>query len=65
MSDVREYECEYYKVKAHRRSCFFCGNCADIFFDYSNGPYMFLCDAGMDVSKGLKGECVQFIDSEQ
>lgn len=24
--------------------CVFCEHCTDIIYDYSNGPYMFLCD---------------------
>ena len=41
--DARIFKCEYYEVKAHKNSCFFCEHCTDIFFDYTNGPYMFFC----------------------
>ena len=27
----------------HKRSCIFCKHCTDIFFDASNGPYLFMC----------------------
>lgn len=27
-------------------SCVFCNHCTDIFYDYTNGPYMFLCEKG-------------------
>lgn len=26
---------------AHKNSCLFCKHCTDIFYDYTNGPYMF------------------------
>ena len=28
--------------------CVFCKHCTDIFYDYSNGPYMFMCDLGLN-----------------
>ena len=58
---TREYKCEYYSLKAHPRSCFFCDNCPDIFFDYTNGPYMFMCIKEADTEAGLLGKCNQFI----
>lgn len=60
---TREYQCEYYKVKARPNSCFFCDNCTDIFFDYKNGnpaPYMWLCDKGNDTEVGMMGKCQDF-----
>lgn len=59
---TREYKCEYYSLKAHPRSCFFCDNCTDIFFDYTNGPYMFMCVKQADTGAGLLGKCNQFIE---
>ena len=44
----KTYECEYYKVIAHEHSCFFCKYCTDIWWDYTNGPYMWLCTKEMD-----------------
>ena len=41
--DIKEYECEFYAVNAHKYSCFFCDHCTDIWWDFSNGPYMILC----------------------
>lgn len=61
-AELREYECEYYKLAAHPRSCFFCQHCIDIFFDYTNGPYMFICDADTDTLVGLNGECKYFAE---
>lgn len=28
--------------------CVFCEHCTDIFYDYTNGPYLFFCDIGLD-----------------
>lgn len=30
------------------RHCAFCKHCTDIFYDYTHGPYMFICDLGKD-----------------
>ena len=54
---MKEYKCEYYSVQAAENSCFFCQHCTDIFFDYTNGPYMFLCDEDADTRKGCDGQC--------
>lgn len=32
-----------YSVWAPEKSCCFCKNCTDIWYDYTNGPYMFHC----------------------
>ena len=58
----RLYECEFYSVMAHERSCLFCEHCSDVFWDYSNGPYMFLCDAGGDTKGAMNGGCSKFIE---
>lgn len=42
-----------------KNSCFFCGHC-DIFVDYTNGPYMVLCDLDCDTEHGLLGQCKTF-----
>ena len=36
-------------VKAPEKSCFFCRHMSDIFYDYSNGPYMALCNAKQEM----------------
>lgn len=43
---MRRYKCEYYECDAPDNCCLFCEHCTDVFFDYTNGPYMFLCDKG-------------------
>ena len=41
----KEFECAngrtYLLPENH---CAFCEYCTDIFFDYTNGPYMFICE---------------------
>ena len=66
---TRNYKCDYYSVWAHPRSCFFCDHCTDIFFDYTNGPYMWMCeltedgeDASERVHLGMTGQCTDFME---
>lgn len=67
---MRVYECEYYAVYAHTRSCFFCKHCSDMWFDYQNGPYMYICSyptkADMEDHsiEGMKGKCNNFEEDE-
>lgn len=54
-----------FRILALPNTCFFCEKCADIFWDYSNGPYMFICDKEQItkeklVIKGLIGKCKYF-----
>lgn len=28
--------------------CVFCAHCADLFFDYTHGPYLFMCSLGCE-----------------
>ena len=58
--EMRLYECEYYRVLAPDRSCLFCDHCTDVFWDYTNGPYMFFCDRGEDTDDGARGNCKSF-----
>ena len=30
------------------KDCLFCKNCTDIFYDYTNGPYMVICKLDKD-----------------
>ena len=40
--------------------CVFCEHCTDIFYDYTNGPYLFFCDIG----SGDFNTCNSFKESE-
>lgn len=58
---AKTYECEYYKVTAHKNSCFFCKRCTDIWWDYTNGPYMWLCTKEVDVeAEFFRTGCQEF-----
>ena len=61
--DKRKYECEFYSVISHKKSCYFCKHLTDIWLDYSNGPYMFACnckDGMTDPENFLYGKCELF-----
>ena len=53
------------KFGAHEKSCLFCRHNTDIFYDYTHGPYMFICEFGSDeekfvvdyVEKSFEGKC--------
>ena len=62
---MKEYKCEYYSIMADERSCFFCRKCTDIFWDCTNGPYMFFCEDDRDIDTGLNGECEGFEGEEE
>ena len=47
------------------RSCCFCAKCTDVFWDYTNGLYMFICDEDRDTSFGYYGQCEWFKDEEE
>lgn len=55
------FECENgHTYMAFNNSCVFCKHC-DILWDYTNGPYMFLCSAGGKPERcGLCGDCKFF-----
>ena len=42
-------------------SCVFCDYCSDVYWDYDNGPYMFICEhESNNTEEGYKGECKYF-----
>lgn len=55
------------KVTAHKRSCFFCEHCSDIYFDHIHGPYMFFCTKGIDCNEvdAMHGNCEGFMEEEE
>lgn len=49
IKEFKPFECEnglVYSMPA--KHCAFCKHCTDIFYDYSNGPYMFICELDCD-----------------
>lgn len=47
--ELKPFECANGRTYSFpEKHCAFCKNCTDVFFDYSNGPYFFQCNAGKD-----------------
>lgn len=57
---TKTYEIGPFSVVADSNSCFFCDHCTDIYYDYENGPYMFICAECQETDKGLSGSCEMF-----
>ncbi len=57
---MRRYEGRYYSLMAPARSCFFCEDLTDIFWDYEHGPYLLICRYGHDTKEGACGRCERF-----
>lgn len=53
------------EITAHKNSCFFCENCTDIFYDYTNGAYAFCCEYEKDTCKGVRGRCESFVEWQE
>ena len=51
---------EKLSVSAPETCCLFCEWCTDVWWDYTNGPYMFYCVGNKDTSKGALGKCEHF-----
>lgn len=46
--DKRLYVCDDYMVLVPSKCCLFCEHCTDVYWDYINGPYMFICELGIE-----------------
>ena len=45
----KPFECENgHTYLFPSKHCVFCKYCKDLLYDYTNGPYMFLCDLGCE-----------------
>lgn len=53
-----------YTVAAHPKSGFFCQHLTDIFYDYTHGPYMFVCNCRVevDIETCMTGKCPDFVE---
>ena len=60
---LRKYECEFYTTMVPPRHCLFCKHNTDVIWDYTNGPYMFVCDVAESTEKGDRGECPHFSEA--
>lgn len=59
---VKLFKCENgHLYRFPEKSCVFCEHCSDIFYDYSHGPYMLICDLGINTDNGnLSAKCMKF-----
>ena len=73
---TRLYKSDDFTVWARPNSCFFCKNCAHILWDYTNGPYLWMCDVVesidedgvytfLDTNIGMEGKCSSFDDVDK
>ena len=52
------------RCKCPEKACVFCDHCTDVFWDYTNGPYMVFCDISADTEKGFVGHCELFEETK-
>lgn len=48
------FECEngkLYGIPKDKKCCLICKHCTDLFYDYTNGPYMFFCELDEDTDE--------------
>lgn len=62
---TKVYECNEYKCDAHPRGCFFCKHSTDVWWDFTTGPYMIICELQKENDQdmptfGCCGECKHF-----
>ena len=54
---TKPFRCENGKTYSMPENhCVFCKHCDDVFYDYTNGPYMFLCKN----NQGNLESCTEF-----
>lgn len=50
------------------KACLFCSHCKDMFWDYTHGPYLILCELQNTVERthdgNINGDCLYFKDVE-
>ncbi len=60
---MRKFKCaDGYTYLCPDKCCLFCSHCPDIFWDYTHGIYMTLCDIDEDIVMGSKGKCDSFVE---
>ena len=64
--NARTFECLSYTLIAHKESCEFCKHLTETFYDFTNGPYLFFCDKGINVTQEiLRDGCSDFDEVEE
>lgn len=46
--------------KAPDKSCCFCKHCTDIFYNFTHGPYLFICELECGTESAFENECACF-----
>lgn len=47
--ETKQFECRSGKVYLFPKThCVFCKHCTNMFYDYTNGPYIFICEFGLE-----------------
>lgn len=57
---MKTYNCGLFKYTLPDHACVFCKHCTDVFYDYSGGIYMLICDKENDVDGNISGKCREF-----
>ena len=59
---MRIFKCENgFEYKCSDTACVFCDHCTDIFYDYTHGPYLLLCELHDQALNNGSG-CEHFIE---
>lgn len=62
--NMKSYGCDNGRVYlAFKNSCVFCEH-HNLFWDYTNDPYLILCDADKNTKTGMSGKCDFFEELE-
>lgn len=51
--------------QAPEKSCCFCKHCTDIFYDFTHGPYLFMCDENHDTETAFENKCDYFEEENE
>lgn len=58
---MKKFKCDNGNVYICKdRTCLVCANCTDIFWDYTNGPYMVICKIRDDIC--ADGTCTDYME---
>ena len=64
--ETRDFECDNGRIyQFPARHCAFCEHCTHVLYDYSHGPYMFLCDIGAEDYRTCGKFCEEESENEK
>ena len=55
---------DHLEVECPSESCVFCEHCESVFWDYTNGIYMLICELDADTDVGAEGKCKEFAEEQ-